>query len=248
MNLHLGLKRIFFSLVVIVISSSALAETTPETEFDPNTLVEVHTLRNVLAPYKERRDKNGFSFALLYESFEPKNYVSPIDQQPYAAILDSPIPLAGFSLDYQRNIDIGSISIGLAADFGSQSGTISGTNTSISVTKYSAAAKYILNTIWDEPYVAPYVGIGMYKIDWKEDAGTTGSANLSTDYTMFYQAGLLLQLDWIDYDSSKQATRDWGIQNTYIDVFVSKYDAPSGSGDPDTSTDFTLGAAFRMEF
>ncbi|QDK39553.1 hypothetical protein [Bdellovibrio sp. NC01] len=240
MKLHQSLNILFTLLITFVCGSFSIAATNED-----QSLVEVRIAQDVLAPYRERRGTHGFMFGVDYEGLVLKNFFSAIDGATYSDSYGSDaIPFIHLSLDYKYNFSLGSFALG--ADFGS--GSIKGNaDHSLDVTKYGAGLKFIADAILPEPYVAPYIGINAWQMATKDSNGTDSKSE-TTGIGYNYTVGLLLQLDWIDYETAKQATFNYGLQNTYIDVYATQYAKTGDEADVNTETDFLFGAGIKFEF
>lgn len=212
-------------------------------------LVELHVPLDYNAPYKQRRGTHGFMFGLNYTNIMFNKYVSVLDSTTLYKDLfgETEFPLMELTLSYKYNFMLGA----LTANFGIGQGGISdnpqGVDEKLSVTKYSASASLILDNVFDEPYVAPYGTFGVMRLALTEQSGDNSfSGNIDMLYQ--YQAGLLIQLDWLDPTFSKRVRGDYGLENTYLDIFISKYEASSDIDDPNTRTDISYGAGLRLEF
>ena len=114
---------------------------------------------------------------------------------------------------------------------------------------FRSSAKFIADVLFPEPYVAPYVGITAARLSFKEHDKTNKlDTSEETDICYNYTVGLLIQLDWIDYQAAKEATLDYGLQNTFLDIYMTQYAKTGNEADPNTETDMLWGAGLRMEF
>ncbi|MBO9667993.1 MAG: hypothetical protein J7501_14415 [Bdellovibrio sp.] len=252
MKLHLSLNskvREIALIAIFLFSGGVFAQGE-----DPNGLVEVEVPQDNLAPYKERRDHTGIYFGIVYENFLPDSYVSPQDSLTYNNMFGSEtIPLIGINFDYKWNMSLGSLAFGLGGAIGSINDARSGSDRTLDVTRYLASIKFTADNLMMEPYVAPYIGVSAYMIGVKDTAKASGSTqkvevSKNTPIGYAYTVGLLLQLDWLDYTAAKQATFAFGLENTFIDIFLTQYTKAGGDTDPDMQTDLNWGAGLRMEF
>lgn len=214
---------------------------------EDQSLVEVRVQQDVLAPYLERRGKSGLLFGVDYEQLVLKNFFSTDDGASYSDLFGTDaIPLVHFSVDYKYNFSLGALAIG--GDFGM--GSVSGKDSKkLDVTKYGIGVKYIADALMPEPYVAPYVGLNMWKIGTTDKNTTTGtSVSETTDIGYNYTVGIMIQLDWIDHDTAKQATFNYGLENTFLDIYATKYAKTNSESDINTETDFLWGAGLKLEF
>ena len=251
MNLHLSLrtKVCIWALATLLGPGMAFAQDDEVEVNDPNALVEVHLNRDILAPYKERRQKHGIYFGIQYEPLILKNYVSTLQSGvKYGGLFgDDAISLIHANMNYKYNFDLGSLAIGADVGTGEVQGSRSGTATTLSVTKYGLNLQYTMDNIWPEPYVAPYVGINIWQMDISEKNPTT-SFSAATQIGYNYMIGVLIQLDWLDRDTAKESTFSTGLENTFIDLYITQYAKTESASDPNTETDLGYGAGLRLEF
>lgn len=243
------LVGLFTTLIVSTTAVAAVAETDMVEDYrGTGDLVELHYPIEVTAPYKQRREDHGFMFALGYENVMLNKYVSIIDfTTAYQHMFgETEFAVANIDLSYKYNFALGSLTATGGFGYGAISDNASGTERKLALTKLRASVSYIADNIFDEPYVAPYITGGMMNLGIEEKAGDAAEKH-AVD-TMFFQAGLLFQLDWLDPSYSKRTISDLGLQNTYLDVFVMQYAKSSDAVDPNTSTDYSYGAGIRMEF
>lgn len=187
---------------------------------------------NNLLPYKQRRTPYGVLFSVNYEQFKPVDYFSFIQKANYDKVTDSKsIPLMGIELGFKYNFSLGAV----AAIAGYSTGKIDNGSLleemSASITKFDL--NFTLDGIMNEPYIAPYIQVGLHSIDWTErsvDGVKVLEENFTTHYNLHYKAGLSFQLNWIensiDPQSTEEARISSGLDNTYLDVFYSVYNEP----------------------
>ncbi len=212
-------------------------------------VVEMHIPIEVNQPYRDRRLDHGFMFGLNYENTQMFNYVSIVDfTTPFADMFgDIEIPIYNTSVGYKYNFLLGSLAANLGLGYGTYSSSDSGIFRSLTFTKYSASASYIADALFKEPYVAPYATVGVNQFDITEKAGEAEySHGIQAAY--FFTAGLLLQLNWLDEDVARKSIVDYGLENTYLDVFVTQFQPSVDPEDPNTETEYTFGAGLRLEF
>lgn len=238
MNLHQSLIAILFLAIQLLYHSALGAETGPP-------LVEVQIAEDVLAPYLERRDSNGIMVGIDYESLVFKNFYSSEDGASYDTIFGSDsIPLVRIALDYKQNLSFGSLSIGAHYGVGSVSSAL---DRALEITKYGGDIKFIADTLMKEPYVAPYIGVEAWKIQTVETATNT-IITKTTGIGMSYSAGVLLQLNWIDLRTANLTALNYGLENTFINLYATQYSKTQGAEDFDTTTDLLWGAGIKLEF
>ncbi len=256
MNLRLNAyKRLSATLVclltTLIVGLADGAEESP-TVADyrtSNDLVELHYPIEINASYREHRETSGIMFSLGYENILLDRYVSIVDfTTAYQDMFGkTEFPVYEMNISYKDNISIGALTANLGFGYGSISDGSTGVARSLALTKYTVSGSYIMDTLFEEPYVAPYVSAGIMRLSLEEKAASkTEKGNIDGLY--FYQVGLLFQLNWLDSSITNKNVTDYGLENTYLDVFLSKYEPSSDVNDPNTSTDYSVGAGLRLEF
>jgi hypothetical protein len=259
-NMNLRLKAydlilktlVCFSMTLILSHAHAAVEDTDLVEdYRPSEdhLVELHVPIEVDAPYKDRRTTHGFMFSLGYENVMLDRYVSILDDATFYQDMfgESEFPVANLSLSYKYNFVLGSLMANIGVGYGQIAEDVSGVDRALTLTKQIVSATYVMDNMLEEPYVAPYVSVGFMNIQVEERATTT-TEKKGLPMLMHMQAGVLLQLNWLDESVARKSLVDSGLENTYLDLSVSKYEPSSKSTDPDTSTDYTYGAGIRLEY
>lgn len=223
-------------------------------EVEPNNILPAD-LANVsaLIPYRIRRSKTGLDVGISYSMFDPINYESDYASASVISFEDlygSPsVPLIELYMNYKRNMDIGSI--GLVGSAGYYKNEVKektfGTDITLSLQILKLGGKFILDSLGYEPKIVPYVEGGAYTVLFKEENGAN-SFNGNTEVALYYSAGLMAQLNWIDQAASVEAYSESGIENTFLFAEVRQYMASSNERDPDFSTDPTIGVGMSLEF
>jgi hypothetical protein len=211
--------------------------------------------------YKQRRGKNAALFSINTEKFYPSEFYSLYGDAGVGDIIqEERISLVGIELGYKRNFSFGSLAILGNYSQGSIDGSVSGTGRNLSFVKQGISANYAADVIFNEPYVVPYIQGGLHQFLVTESKeGDSQSA--SAGFALNYRFGVLFQIDWLEdsFDKSAKADRlrSSGLENTYIDVFMSQYLAasnaadsanPSAGGDPNLSSSGELGVGLKLEF
>lgn len=245
MNLNQGLKLLQFLCLSLVTAWWPAGLVHASTNLDDYPLVQVEIRQDVLAPYKERRSRHGFQFDVSYEPIEFKQYRSFIDGFTYTDMFgETTTNLISLSAEYKFNFALGGISLGALYGMGQVTGP---SDRSLDLTKYGAKLKYTMDNVFSEPYVAPYVAVDLLQMSYNEKFGTDSFSG-TTQMSYSYSLGLLLQLNWIDKDTARNATYEYGLENTYIDVYMTKYNESQAEDDPNLSSDFSFGAGLVFEF
>ncbi|WP_413583019.1 hypothetical protein [Bdellovibrio sp. HCB288] len=255
MKLHLSPRiqiNTLVSLVLVFFCSSSFASIEePEegyVEVHTNSLVEKEIAQDSLADYKIRRENHGIYFGLEYEDYVPVSFVSINDGKTYQELFDgASLPIISLAIDYKYNFALGSVAIGGSYGMGSIQDNRSGEDRTLEISKLMATLKYSMDNIMNEPYVVPYFGMSMYKMSLT-DKSPTSTINEDAPVGYSYSVGFLLQLDWLDRDTAKAATFNYGLENTFLDVFMSQYLAAGDDTEANMESDPIWGAGLRLEF
>lgn len=213
-------------------------------------LVEVRTQDDIFQTYRERRNRHGFQFGVQYENYQPKNFSSAFDDTSYSDMFgNSNIAMMGGELGYKFNTAIGSFSALVGYASGRISDSRIGETRTLDLKRTSLKAQYIADMIWPEPYVAPYGALGVYYVNGIEGITETGDeVSGKTQLGTIATIGVLVQLNWLEPDTARGAYMEVGLQNTYLDLFLTQVGKPNGADDPELGTSFNWGAGLRFEF
>jgi hypothetical protein len=210
--------------------------------------IEVIVPASALAKYKHRRNKLGTKVGVNYENIKPDSYVSPVDNTKYEQLFNKEtISFLQISGGPQYNLNAASISLEGVYATGSMSNNYSGESVSLSITKKGLKGSVNLDAIKDEPYIVPYIAGELFVLDFAEK-GRTGNTSGTTGFSTSISVGALLQLNWIDQVSARDAYNYSGVENAFLDVYVKQYQASMKSTDPSFKTDWTLGLGLKLEF
>ncbi|RYZ89189.1 MAG: hypothetical protein EOP06_09700 [Proteobacteria bacterium] len=212
-------------------------------------LVELKLPVDTSSAYKERRGTHGFMFGLNYENVQFKDYVSIVDFNTtyYGMFGDSEFPIYNLLMSYKLNFVLGALTANAGIGYGTHSSEDSGTLHKLTVTKYNVSASYIVDNLFKEPYGAPYVSFGINQFNLDEKSGEVAiSTGIEAAY--FYSVGMLIQLNWLDQSVARDSLRDYGLENTYLDVYVSQFQSSQDGIDPNTQTEYNIGAGLKLEF
>lgn len=206
--------------------------------------------------YRERRTTHGFLFNINIENLYFQDYQSIIDQKLYEELFgQEDISMAQILLNYKLNFFLGALTIGAGYGQGTLIDDRSTDETgafqerSLTIAKTSVQAQWLLDNLIKEPYLVPYAGISFWQMELTEKNTTTKvEANYNTGYGTALTVGLLVQLNWIEPEISQTSYLAQGLENTYLDVFWTQYQATDEPLDPNFENDFNFGAGLRMEF
>lgn len=199
--------------------------------------------------YRDRRGKWATYFAINVDQIYPNKFRSRIDNASYDEEFDSlPIPLLQFEVAQKYNLGIGGVGVSAMAGHGEVT-DYRRAERALNLTKYGLGLLYVMDVLFPEPYLAPYFSAQLLRFRWDEAGSKTeGSVSGETSESTAITFGALIQLNSLDPDSSLYARNSSGLENTYLDLFVSVYNPSDSSKDPNFQTDINFGAGLRFEF
>lgn len=238
---------VIFAVILFTVGAVADdAKTTPD-NVDVVEPVEVHVSADPYASYGERRTHISYRIGASYETVLPTKYVSPADGANYKSVFGSNyIPVTGANLGIQFNTGLGALYIDGVYGFGNLNG-LPGTASSIGETKYGGAVGILFDKFSTNPWLIPYGGIQVVYIKWRESAGTVNVSGTTASTTVVV-AGISIPLNFIDSDTARIGIHEYGIKNTFLDIFGNQYMSSNSSSDPNLITDWNVGAGFHIEF
>jgi hypothetical protein len=203
------------------------------------------------ASYRERRRNWSTIFAINVDQILPDKFRSQVNDDSYQDMFgDSTIDLIQAELGMKYNFPLGAIGAGLIVGTGqiSDSHGLQDVQDHLSLFKKGATLSFVMDNLFPEPYIAPYVEGQIYSFDWKEKRTTGESKSGSTEFGSAITIGMLIQLNWLDKDSALQAQDSIGLENAYLDLFVTQYNTSEDEKDPNFQTGMNYGAGIRLEF
>lgn len=224
---------------------------------EPNDgTIEVIYAPQYLAPYKERYSDWGITAGINYSEFYPDKFRSKIDNLSYDQLFDSyPMDLIQGEFGVNYNTAIGSFGIGASIGVGTVAGkaringVTSGGPRDLKIYKYAVSGTYALNMLFEEPYVVPYASGQVFTLDWEENDTINGTTKTgSTAIALGVTAGLLVQLNWLDSNAALYAQTTSGLDNAFLDLFVTQYNTSNDANDPNFETEMNVGAGVKLEF
>ncbi len=183
---------------------------------EPRNIIPVTSAGKMeMVPYRMRRKKWGQLWGVSYGTYVPEDYQ---DQTPISFSEFYPAPSLGLlsvEATFKRNYDY--ITLGLYTSVGyfkTESDVINFDSTLMIIpVKLGFVAS--LETLWQEPWVVPYVNGGIYSSFYQEE--TNGSTVDGTTLVSFYlTGGLMFQVDWLDDLTAREGYQASGIENTFI--------------------------------
>jgi len=101
-----------------------------------------------------------------------------------------------------------------------------------------------LDSFFYWPYVVPFISVGGTSINAEID-GATIDAN---DITLYYRAGFLFSLNWLDRQMSIRAYDDFGLLNSYIYLGVRKWMETNSDPGLNLEIDPSIEFGLQLEF
>ncbi len=201
-----------------------------------------------LLDYKHRKDSWGFGFAISDIFFYPQSYRSRYEGASFGSVFGkSDVQEAGGEFSLSWNTSMGSFGVEAGvAQFSATGGDDSFTR-SLNNIRTSGSISYTMNSLFNEPYFAPYIQGGVYTMDYKEKAGDQTFSGTTSPAGFFY-VGALLQLNWIEKETSTTSYGDFGLENTYLNLFAAQFMASSGANEPKFNTGMQFGVGLKLEF
>ncbi len=212
-----------------------------------NETVEVSYLKNQNIIYREGRSNWSTFISMNSEMIMFDQYRSQFDRTSYDSVYGArTLNTAQGEVGIKYNFSLGSI--GLSVLYGKgflRDTTKAGDSRELSVEKMAGGLTYFMDTFFSEPYFAPYVGSEIYKFNWRERSVSKGEKTGDTDFAVMWTLGGLIQLNWIDPETSRKTRNEWGLTNMFLDVYVSQY---LSEDEPDFTSSINYGSGLRFEF
>ncbi|HND86085.1 MAG TPA: hypothetical protein PLU50_09770, partial [Pseudobdellovibrionaceae bacterium] len=245
--------------LAFVITSIAISFSSHYASADDH-LVEVFSSSIFDASYKERRQALGFIFGVNYEQVIPSKYFSPIQNTKSYSELFGDVPMNGFRIHggLKLNALIGSIIGGVEygrSDIDGYS-TTTGSTTKIfealTINKKGFFGRIQLDAMTSEPIIVPFVKAAYMTADMTARSSSDTTV-LSLDSTTEISAGIMLQLNWIEPESSRIAYISNGLENSFLEIFYLNINhatpaVDEGKNKQDISSANSYGVGLVMEF
>lgn len=236
------------ALLLVAISAIVAQPCLAAVDSGQNGLIEIEYPVEALLPYRERRPKNQLTLHFQYENFLPNGYISPTVGTTYGETYKNvATPLISGSIGWKHNIPFLGLEVAAFYGNGGLADTQMGEKVTFDVSKYGLKFAGYLETLFKEPYVVPYGAVQVQGWDVSE-IRTNSKYERTTSYNVGFQVGALIQLNWLEQDSSLAALNESGLTNTYLDIFAQQYGNTSDAADPKMASEFNWGAGFRVEY
>ncbi len=199
-----------------------------------------------LIPYKNRRKKWGSSFQIGYGFYRPDNYEPNFSGFDYLTVYgDEDQPITEVQYIYKRNYSF--FSLGLELGVGSSSASSLDTTTTLSMTPIRVGFRFAMDALFDEPLVVGYFSAGGYIINFSESQGAS-ALDAGTAVSAYFTAGIQVQLNKLDIESSRVSYEEKGVENTYIFAEARQFVKSSIEQDRNFETDPFLNTGINIEF
>lgn len=240
-------------IISLICSSVSVADnykTVDDNFSEQQGLIEIEYSPEITYPYNERRGSWSTIIALNQENFYPDK-LRTSDGTTYSQIFGkSDIKMMQAEIGVKYNFFLGSLYASIIGSTGKVIEPTDSNQATLSIVKRSGSVGLILDNFFKEPYVAPYASIQALNFQYNyNDPITSFSASDTTGITTAVTAGVLLQLNAIDLtNAAETANHEWGLDNTYLDIFISQYGSTATKESPDFQTSFNYGAGIKLEF
>lgn len=239
-KLILKLGQCLILSFVLLSDANASSSTSP----DSSDEVIVELSSDYSKHYKERRAETGALVSINFEKIDLPKYISTLDNSLFSEKYGD-LSLIGLQVQKKYNWSPVSMALGL----GYTTGSAQGANEAImEVTKYEINARAIIDGWFQEPRYAPFIFVEGWQMQISEKDSTTSFSGEIEGIGFHYGAGMSIQLNRIDPHASTDAFQEWGMENTYLDVYVSANIAPTNDAAPDVSSELAVGFGLTLEF
>ncbi len=159
-----------------------------------------------------------------------------------------------FQIDIGMNKNYKHFSIG--PEIGYFTSTILNTcENEINFSGFTAGLGLYLDGLFDTAYTVPFASVGVILPDIKVETAdsscvVTGEQELdgTKSAAMYYRAGLLIGLNWLDKGLAHRALEDYGLQNTFLYFAMRQIPSTSDTEGTDVGTKPYLEYGLQLEF
>jgi hypothetical protein len=243
-----------FGILLVLSSKSALAATESAiermVEVEPGGLYQYSSkMTGVgLVPYRERRERWGGTAGVVYSTYQPENYEPDLISLPFDSVYGKS-NMIEIEVAVKRNFVFGSIGGEFGFGFYSNESNLYSDGTTSTLTLYPVrlGLRLSLETMLQKPYLVPYGGAGMYEMFYKEKLASVSNSG-NTQPALYWSAGALFNLDWIDPVGGAEAFENSGLQASYIFVEARQFMSSGAGADPDFGDSLHFNAGLKVEF
>lgn len=253
------LSFLFVFLISTIISVKAYSTSQDGfVENDPLYMLPVkHSSDYKLLDYKLRRPNWTSTASISYGLLSPKDYQPSFSTESFETIYGSRIaPLIEFNYSIKKNFSLGSLGLELGLGYFNQKSLDSETiDSQLTIVPVNLGVYYIIDNIWREPVVAPYIGGGIYTMVFQEKSLIQSSADELTEEifkgrtkeSAYVKAGLAFQVTWLERDPSMTSYIEQDIENTFLYIETTIF-SKSNQDDDSMFTKLKTSAGLRLEF
>lgn len=223
---------------------------------DQPGLVEIRGSQDIFLPYKQRQKPWGYIFSFGAELVTYPGLLSQFTEADGSIATFEDLfgansqTMPSFEMGPKYNTSIGSFAFLLGYSRLDISSSRIGSEAQLRISRYSATLMYYLDTIWEEPYLVPYIGGGAWQADYEEEnedePGIT--AKYTTDVGFQWRIGGLISLDWIEPATALRGRKTLGLQSTFLNLYATSSYMSESDPDPDLENELDLGASLILEF
>lgn len=237
-------RRLVIMIVIFVSVFSNLAYCSEE----ETNQIEMELKADPYATYLQKKSEWSSRISIGIENFMPETYTSSLDQSTYTSLFGkNNIQLTIINFGEQYNTKSGSLFGEIFYGLGSISSSSS--QSSMAITKYGASFGLFLDTLFSDPYFSPYLSGQIFASDWREADLLNGiNTGSHIEMMMSYQIGLSMHLDKVDPLAAHDAYVEYGLKNSFLDIFAMQILKSQNTLDPNFSTALNWGLNFRLEF
>ncbi len=238
---------ILLGLCVLLFAREGFAEDS-ERDWNDGKVEVVYPAQSSLA-YRERRGNWSGVLGINIEQIFPDKFRSKITDDSYENLFGkSPVAIAQLEVGAQGNFGFGSLGASVLYGYGGIKDSRSGGDRVLNLTKESVSLQYTINTLFSEPYVAPYLKTEFTRFSWKETGFGFKDQSGTTDFSTALTVGLLIQLNALDPQATLEARNNSGLSNTFLDLYLSQYNTSSSETDPNFESTMNVGFGLKLEF
>lgn len=186
-----------------------------------------NTIGYKLVPYRIRRNRWDSQLAVTASEYSPVNYQSDYSNPSQGTFSQlygtSGVPMVEGSYMFRYNFLLGAIALeGAYGYYKATSKSIEIGNAQLVAQETRVGLRYIMDTLWREPVIAPYVMGGAYQFQYAETQGNSKLVG-RTYFEPYWGFGALMQLNWLDANATVAGYKTGGIENWYLFVEGREY-------------------------
>ena len=220
----------------------------PSTEsLECNGLVEIRYQPKLTLPYSERKQSWSPMFGFSYDSLKLTAYKSKVNGKSYEELYGSgKMTTSQLYGGVQFNLSVLTLNTALGLSVGRIQGSNSGESALIAVDAKHFILGIQLDPFSKEPYVLPYANFEFVFANVLDTvAGESQRPSISPFMAMTF--GALIQLNWLDPVATYESLIEHSVNNTFLDLHIKQYSAPSNAENGSLASAMALGLGFKIE-